>query len=172
MNHVTVEEFLAANAPRKAAHRDKSHAMPMPVGSFIRFADGEFRAKLAYPPSDNSLLRFMAQKVNGKWRAMGFPSDEATGYRESVQSLARVCETMAQTPFVPLAGGVSVEVALFRPRRVGDVYRCKLLLDVLQGIAYENDSQVKRLSIAQRDDKEWPRVEVTVKALGREELFK
>jgi len=164
---MTAAEFkrLSAEERKPKAHRDKSHAMPMPAGAHITREGDTVKATLAFPPSDNSITRHAARMVKGEPLSMDYPSGESKQYARSVKELAK------DKPCVPLKGEVAVEVTLYRPRKTGDVYRCKLLLDTLQGIAYENDSQVRELSIKQRDDKERPRVEVVVWKLAKKELF-
>lgn len=59
---------------------------------------------------------------------------------------------------------LEMTVDLYRPRRSGDIDGpLKTLLDVLQGIVYENDDQVSKLTVERRDDKANPRVEVVAK---------
>ena len=68
-----------------------------------------------------------------------------------------------------LEGGVKVEATFFFPSRRGDMpNRPKVLLDLLQGLCYTNDSQVWEVHFWREIDKENPRVEVTVTALAPE----
>jgi len=56
-----------------------------------------------------------------------------------------------------------VSVRWFRERKTGDVdKRGAVLLDALQGIAYDNDSQIRSYSIERFEDKDDPRMEVTI----------
>lgn len=62
-----------------------------------------------------------------------------------------------------LEGNVRMEVKYYRPRRAGDIDGpLKLVFDSLQGILYENDKQIIELHVYRFDDKENPRIEVTV----------
>lgn len=62
-----------------------------------------------------------------------------------------------------LEGNVRMEVKYYRPRRAGDIDGpLKLVQDSLQGILYENDKQIIELHVYRFDDKENPRIEVTV----------
>lgn len=62
---------------------------------------------------------------------------------------------------------VWVHIRWFRARKSGDVdKRGAILLDALQGIAYDNDSQIQHYAIERDDsDPKHPRMEVTVTAL-------
>jgi crossover junction endodeoxyribonuclease RusA len=63
----------------------------------------------------------------------------------------------------PLAGPCRLEVHLYRPRRAGDLDgRLKVLLDCLNGIAWEDDSQVVEIHAFRHEDKVNPRAEVEV----------
>lgn len=62
-----------------------------------------------------------------------------------------------------LRGPVYVGLTFFRRARRGDLDGpLKCLLDSLQGITYENDSQVRELHALQLEDPANPRVEVRV----------
>lgn len=62
---------------------------------------------------------------------------------------------------------VSVSLVWYRAKRQGDLdKRLGILLDALQGLAYENDSQVIELHARRDEDADRPRVEVTVTDLG------
>ena len=69
-----------------------------------------------------------------------------------------------------LEGQLSVEVRLFfgdRRRRDWDNYH-KLTMDALEGIAWEDDSQIKKALVTVGYDKGNPRVEVEVTRLESE----
>mgnify|MGYP002737229123 CR=1 FL=1 len=108
--------------------------------------------ELPYPPSSNRYWRSFAGRM--------VRSKHAIEYREDVQFLAeRAGQTM-------LIGCVSVEMVLCPARPKDWVKRAKkdpdwfldvkridldnaqkVVLDALQGVAYENDRQITRLSI-------------------------
>lgn len=68
----------------------------------------------------------------------------------------------------PMAGEVTVSIMFYRPRKAGDVDgRIKSTLDALNGIAYADDSQVRRIIAERDDDKANPRAEVTVEAYAK-----
>lgn len=105
---------------------------------------------LPYPPSANVYWR--------AWKGRMLVSREARAYKAGV--LAR-CKLMRLGK--PLTGAVALFVRVYRPRRVGDLgNRLKVLEDALQGIAFEDDDQVIEVHMWREDDKENPRVEVTV----------
>jgi Holliday junction resolvase RusA-like endonuclease len=68
---------------------------------------------------------------------------------------------------VPDGVRVAVSVRIYRKRRAGDIDGyLKVLLDVLQGVAYVNDSQVVELHAWRGDDKADPRVEVEIEEVA------
>ena len=104
---------------------------------------------LPYPPSSNRYWRH--------YRGVTVISDEARAYRTGVYMIS--CAAGA----VPLDGPVCLTVTVYRPRKSGDLdNRLKVLLDALQGTAYQDDKQVRELHAYLRDDKDNPRVEVRV----------
>lgn len=59
-----------------------------------------------------------------------------------------------------------VELEIYRPANRGDVNNFdKLVLDALQGIAYDNDSQVQSLLLTKFVDKANPRIVIYLKPL-------
>lgn len=58
---------------------------------------------------------------------------------------------------------IDVEIVWYRARKAGDVdKRGAVLLDALQGIAYDNDSQIRSYFIVRQEDKNDPRMEITI----------
>lgn len=113
----------------------------------------EIRATLPYPPSANRYWR------NARGRT--FVSKEAKEYKQAVKS-----EMQWLTP-KPIEGAVAVTIAVYRPRRAGDLDNCiKVLLDALNGIAYADDKQVVQINAFRIDDKDNPRAEVLIKPAG------
>lgn len=98
---------------------------------------------LPYPPSANRYLRHTAR---GTYR-----TSEANAYRTQAQWLAKAAG------FKPLDGFVAVSVTL-HPKEtkkgqpsatVLDLDNClKVAMDAMQGIAFENDKQVKQISMS------------------------
>lgn len=104
---------------------------------------------LPYPPSVNHYLRRTSRGV--------FLTDEARAYKEYAMLLARAAGLER------LQGAVGVEVHFYRPSRRGDIDAgLKLVLDSLNGIAYEDDKQIVELHVYRHDDKDNPRVEVSL----------
>lgn len=102
---------------------------------------------LPYPPSSNRYWRHA--------RGFTYLSKEAKQYRADVQLIGIRCK--------PLAGPVRMTVQVYRPRKAGDLMnREKVLSDALQGVAFENDSQIREAHFFLFDDKKNPRVEVEV----------
>lgn len=103
---------------------------------------------LPVPPSSNRYWRRFGTRV--------VKSEDARAYQRHVEAVTgRV--TMFRVP-------VALDIRWYRARRSGDLSnRIKVLEDALQGIAFENDSQVRRLTMELFDtDRAHPRVEVTV----------
>ncbi len=105
---------------------------------------------LPYPPSANRYWR----NVNGRT----LKSAQAREYQESAGWIAK------EQGLQPLVGAVLVDVRVYRPAQRGDLDNSlKVVLDALKGIGYMDDSQIVKI-IAQRfDDKENPRIELSVK---------
>ena len=98
---------------------------------------------LPYPPSANRYLRHTAR---GTYR-----TSEANAYRTQAQWLAKAAG------FKAAAGAVVVGVTLHpKTAKTGqpsatvlDLDNClKVAMDAMQGVAFENDKQVKQISMA------------------------
>lgn len=113
------------------------------------------RLELPEPPSANRYWRV--------WRGRTVKSAEARAYQAAVRVLA------VNAKVRPLRGDVRVLVVWRRSRRTGDTgNRYKVVEDALNGIAYQDDKQVRRLTIERIDKGEpgytRPGVTVTVEA--------
>ena len=107
--------------------------------------------ELPYPPSSNRYWRHVGNKT--------LKSEEARNYQTTAGWLWKA------TGVDMLDGDVCVSLRIFRPQRRGDLdNRIKVLLDALNGIAYEDDGQVVELHAYLGDDKKNPRVELEVVA--------
>ncbi|MDQ0316386.1 RusA family crossover junction endodeoxyribonuclease [Amorphus orientalis] len=95
-------------------------------------------------------------------RPAGYMTAAGKALKEDYQWQAR-----SQWSGPPLAGPLCVEVTLFfGTRRKADIDNFnKLWADALTGIAYEDDSQIERLTIVKGYDKARPRVEVALSPL-------
>ena len=110
------------------------------------------RITLPFPPSANRYWRSCRGRV--------FVSSEAKDYRKTVAALC------AQLGIRPLDGNLCFVAVLFRPQKRGDLdNRLKILLDCLQGNAFENDSQITEIHLTRHDDKANPRVEIAIHRL-------
>jgi crossover junction endodeoxyribonuclease RusA len=84
-------------------------------------------------------------------------SAEAKAYKAEVWGLAK--EAGAQL----MAGELSLTMIVYRPAKRGDLDNyTKILADSLQGVLYDNDSQIVRILAERHDDKHNPRVEVEI----------
>ena len=105
---------------------------------------------LPYPPSANRYWRH----YNGRT----VKSREASDYIEVAGWTARAAGVR------PTSKPVAVWAIFYRPRKAGDLdNRIKILLDAMEGIAYDDDRQVIELHAKLADDKDNPRVEFEVK---------
>jgi crossover junction endodeoxyribonuclease RusA len=106
-----------------------------------------------YPPALNRYWRFVT--IGGKGRVL--LSKEARQYKLQVAALRAGAS--------PVAGPIKLTLRIYRPRRAGDIdSTLKAALDALQGVLYENDSQIVELRAIRGDDKHNPRVEVDAEA--------
>ncbi|HXI16819.1 MAG TPA: RusA family crossover junction endodeoxyribonuclease [Chloroflexota bacterium] len=111
---------------------------------------------LPYPISKNRIHRRVGR--------LTILSREARDYRLHVSlcAISQLAETAGGADW-PIVGPVSVTLTFYRPRKTGDLDgRIPWLLDCLQGVGYADDKQVVALHCYRRDDKERPRVEVTI----------
>lgn len=108
------------------------------------------RLVLPYPPTVNTYWRV----VNGR----PILSAEARAYKQGAKLRA-----LTQGVREPIDGPVTLNLAVYRPRRIGDLDNVlKATLDALKGIAFEDDSQVVEIFARRWEDKANPRVEVNV----------
>lgn len=110
---------------------------------------------LPMPPSAN---HYKKPRRNGGW----YLTPEAIAFLYEVKLRTQYLD---EGPFV---GPVSVIYRFFRGARNGKLQRGdmfnyeKVLSDSLQGIAYQNDSQIRDAIVSLREDRERPRVEVMI----------
>jgi len=114
---------------------------------------------LPYPPALNRMYRSIV--IGGHSRVL--LSKEARKYKANVSDAYMAETASVARPFFKKPLELYLNVTFYRPRKVGDIDGAlKGLLDALQGLAFENDSQVKELHVWRDDDKANPRVEVTI----------
>lgn len=110
---------------------------------------------LPYPPSVNTYWRSIV--IRGQVRVL--ISKKGRDYKKAV---ADILKGHAAPPSAPLA----INLKFYRPRRIGDLDNClKATLDALKGILFVDDSQICEIHATREDDKENPRVEVSVRPL-------
>ena len=99
--------------------------------------------------------------VNTYWRIMrnrAVKTDEARAYATRVMVAGRNAKVQRT------AKPVAVTMHWYRKRKAGDLdNRAKVMLDALQGVAYENDNQVIELHMYRHDDAKNPRMEVVIR---------
>jgi Holliday junction resolvase RusA-like endonuclease len=96
--------------------------------------------------------------IRGK--PMFIKSEKALGYVKAFKQQARSPEQL-------LEGDVIVHITIYYASRRPDLDE-SLILDLLQGVAYENDRQVKEKHIYWGLDKENPRCEIKVEKKGNQ----
>lgn len=109
---------------------------------------------LPLPPSVNKLYRVAHNRL--------VLTDVARNYKTYAGLLALQAEVH------PVPGDLAVTLVVYRQTKRGDADNfCKACLDCLNGIAWEDDRQIKALHVYLRDDQpKKPRVEVTVKQIA------
>jgi len=106
---------------------------------------------LPVPPSSNRWWR--------KWRGRMVKSTEAREYQENAATLA----IMQRIPLIEKPQEVTVTIRWYREALRGDLdKRYSIMLDALQGVAFENDSQIGEIHAYRELDRTNPRVEVVV----------
>lgn len=107
------------------------------------------RLTLPYPPSVNRIWRVFGNRV--------IKSKEGRAYAFTVACMAKSREVR------PVDGPLSVTVTAYRPQKRGDLDNVlKAAFDALNGVAWDDDSQVVELHALRLDDKHNPRLEVSV----------
>ncbi len=80
--------------------------------------------------------------------------------REYKRNAASIAEAAGARP---VSGDVCVTIEIYRKRRAGDLDNTlKIILDSLKGVAWIDDSQVKRIVAERFEDKGNPRAEVMI----------
>lgn len=116
------------------------------------------RLTLPYPPSANRYWRIDR-------RGFTYVSPEAKRYKAKVRWLGIAAKAR------PLEGPVVMRLAVYRPRRVGDLSnRIKVLEDSLCGVAFDDDEQVVEIYAIRLEDRANPRVEVTVEPANASQI--
>jgi Holliday junction resolvase RusA-like endonuclease len=108
--------------------------------------------------------------ANRWWRRSGthmYKSTEARDYQTYVNRLARSLGIrMIRRP-----SQVAFQVTWYRDKKMGDLdKRLGIVLDALQGVVYENDSQIVEILAKRIDATSNPRIEVTVYEVKQEKL--
>lgn len=142
----TCGEKRTAAMPRAGATKPAETPLPPATGSAPQ------TVVLSYPPALNHLY---ATTRDGR-RILSKAGRE---YHRTVRSECRY--------LLPFQGEVRVTVYAYRPQRRGDIDGVfKALLDSLSGVLWNDDSQIVELHAYRRDDRDNPRVEVTVEEAG------
>lgn len=118
------------------------------------------RLTIPIPPSANRYWRHAVVHTKRGPIVTTYVSEEAKAYKESLRL------ALSRKGIVMLVGPVKFTVRLYRPRRAGDLgNRLKVLEDMLEGVAYVNDSQIAEIYMLRRTDPARPRVEVDIEAI-------
>lgn len=126
-----------------------------PISDTRCLKTGNNRLVLPYPPSANRYWR------NFKGRTV--ISAEARAYKKEV--VARLAWLGINTAWI-MIGPIAISLWVYRPRKSGDLdNRIKVILDSLQGLRYENDSQIVEIHVYRHDDKANPRVEAELRSV-------
>jgi crossover junction endodeoxyribonuclease RusA len=108
--------------------------------------------ELPFPPSSNRYWRNVNGRMVKSAVARAYQDDAGFAYL-----------TQSKTRGHLLKGEIKVVLDFYRPARRGDLdNRIKICLDALQGIAFENDSQIVEIHARRFEDKKRPRVKVCI----------
>lgn len=108
---------------------------------------------LPYPPSTNNL--FFTTKTG-----LRVPSKEYQEYKKTAALMAIKAGVRV------VLGNVCVTVNVYRKRKAGDLDNTlKATFDSLKGIAWADDSQVKKIIAERFDDPSNPRAEIEVEPM-------
>jgi len=115
-------------------------------------------------PVSRSLILPLPPSANRYWRSYNgrvVVSAAAKAYKTGVWLQAQ------QHNVSPALGPVAVYVHVYRARQTGDLDNfAKVTLDSLNGVAFQDDSQIAELHMWRHDDKDNPRVEVEIRRLA------
>lgn len=110
--------------------------------------DDGIRLVLNLPPLGNRFYRRFRNRI--------VMSEEGREYKEYVSEVTA-------GKYDPFTQPVRVFLDVYRARRAGDLDGfLKCLLDSLQGVVYANDKQIVEIHARRFDDRDNPRVELTV----------
>ena len=116
--------------------------------------------RLPVPPSSNHYWRDRVMKSRtGQHVVQRYKTREARRYQAAVHNLALAAGCRP----VEKPRQVIVRLVWYREARRGDLdNRLKVILDAMEGVMYDNDSQIKRIYAHREEDPKDPRVEVAV----------
>lgn len=137
---------------RKHAEQQLAGAVSTKPAKAETVTGGPVKLTLPYPPSVNHFWRYVG----------GRPIISSEGRRYKAHAAA----VIARAGVVKLDGPVTLSLAVYRPKRIGDLdNRMKVLIDCIKGIAFGDDSEIVEIHATRHDDKTNPRVEVEVTAI-------
>lgn len=150
-----------AAKPRKRdqGHGDKLKPIHIPANAHATREGNTIRLVLPSPVSANSYWRSRVVQVPGREpMSITYLSAQAKAYKKAVKTICQGCE--------PFRGPVRVTARVFRARRAGDLGNFeKVTSDALEGVAFISDSQIAEHHWYLDDDKDNPRVEITIAAI-------
>lgn len=155
------EHEVQAHNQRVARGKARSEPMaPIQETFALDATRPSYKLILPFPPSENHYrgCRIIIPKdKNQKPFVMWYLTAKAKEFKARAEQVARG----ARMPV--LRGNLLVVIHYFFQTNAGDMKnRDKVLLDVLQGIAYENDKQITRSEEERFKDPANPRVEVVL----------
>lgn len=105
---------------------------------------------LPYPPSANRYWR----KFNNRMVL----SADAKNFKSCVQKIFK-----ENSYFSYAENLIELDIKLYRPKKIGDLDNyLKVTIDSLNGLFFDDDKQIKRLTAERFDDNINPRVEVII----------
>ncbi len=149
-----IAALLARNPELSVANPPQPRPMPDAARELLhRLRPMSVGLTLPYPPLVNRMYRISGKKI--------ILTDAAKTYKLSVMLQVQ------HAGIAPFTGQVAVYIHLYRGRKCGDVDGpVKALLDSLNHLAWNDDSQVIELHVFRHDDKANPRAEVEIRQVG------
>ena len=162
----------------KCGHRASEHTLSDGCIDYrcgclsLDVAPGVVLLVLPLPPSVNRVWRSVAGAKKGLVEAVLRYSESRGSWREILSQLyvnvtvskegkafkAEVARHLLEQEHRLLEGELKVEITLYMARKGSDTdNRLKPLLDVLEGVVWENDKQVGEIHVVRRLDRENPR---------------
>lgn len=120
-----------------------------------------FAAKKSHNTMKTLVIKTKPVGVNQRYTISRGRNILSRKYRDTKEAM--MWEAKSQWQGEPLTGDVTINIFLYLDNHRPDIDSyLKIILDSLDGIAYDNDRQVTELSVIKMHDSEEPRIEIQV----------